>query len=204
VTAGWNHGAETGVSPVQPGRGAQLSTSKLFLCWCLVLWNGRWCGRCRCRWLRLCLGLLYTRKHGGGSGSPSRKDRKRDRRDHKNDRGPGRRPGKNRCRAPRPKCSLATLTAESRGQVPTLPALQQHDSNQKKANDNVNYYNQNGHCKKTPSGPRPDLDSDLPSAISVSNAHESVRWCGRGDLNPHAFRRHPLKMVCLPVPPLPL
>ena len=31
-----------------------------------------------------------------------------------------------------------------------------------------------------------------------------MRWCGRGDLNPHAFRRHPLKMVCLPVPPLPL
>src|SRR3979490_247018 len=29
-------------------------------------------------------------------------------------------------------------------------------------------------------------------------------WCGRGDLNPHAFRRHPLKMVCLPIPPLPL
>src|SRR5262249_11521349 len=28
-------------------------------------------------------------------------------------------------------------------------------------------------------------------------------WSGRGDLNPHAFRRHPLKMVCLPVPPLP-
>jgi hypothetical protein len=23
-------------------------------------------------------------------------------------------------------------------------------------------------------------------------------------LNPHAFRRHPLKMVCLPIPPLPL
>src|SRR5437660_7119170 len=29
------------------------------------------------------------------------------------------------------------------------------------------------------------------------------KWCGRRDLNPHAFRRHPLKMVCLPVPPLP-
>src|SRR5439155_739099 len=28
-------------------------------------------------------------------------------------------------------------------------------------------------------------------------------WCGRRDLNPHAFRRHPLKMVCLPIPPLP-
>jgi len=25
----------------------------------------------------------------------------------------------------------------------------------------------------------------------------------KGGLNPHAFRRHPLKMVCLPVPPLP-
>ena len=32
---------------------------------------------------------------------------------------------------------------------------------------------------------------------------KSESWCGRGDLNPHAFRRHPLKMVCLPVPPLP-
>src|SRR5882757_4200653 len=32
----------------------------------------------------------------------------------------------------------------------------------------------------------------------------SNNWCGRGDLNPHALRRHPLKMVCLPIPPLPL
>jgi hypothetical protein len=40
--------------------------------------------------------------------------------------------------------------------------LQQHDCNQKKANDNVNYYNQNSHCKKTPSGPRPVSNSDLP------------------------------------------
>ena len=30
-----------------------------------------------------------------------------------------------------------------------------------------------------------------------------VFWCGRGDSNPHALRRHPLKMVRLPVPPLP-
>src|SRR5216684_3331063 len=28
-------------------------------------------------------------------------------------------------------------------------------------------------------------------------------WCGRRDSNPHALRRHPLKMVRLPVPPLP-
>ncbi len=30
-----------------------------------------------------------------------------------------------------------------------------------------------------------------------------IEWCGRGDSNPQALRRHPLKMVCLPVPPLP-
>lgn len=29
------------------------------------------------------------------------------------------------------------------------------------------------------------------------------RLCGRRDLNPHALRRHPLKMVRLPVSPLP-
>ena len=27
--------------------------------------------------------------------------------------------------------------------------------------------------------------------------------CGRGDSNPHALEHHPLKMACLPVPPLP-
>ena len=33
--------------------------------------------------------------------------------------------------------------------------------------------------------------------------YKKIIWCGRGDLNPHALRRHPLKMVCLPIPPLP-
>ena len=28
------------------------------------------------------------------------------------------------------------------------------------------------------------------------------RWCRRRDLNPHGFPHHPLKMACLPVPPL--
>ena len=32
---------------------------------------------------------------------------------------------------------------------------------------------------------------------------KTIFWCGRGDSNPHALRRHPLKMVRLPVPPLP-
>ncbi len=34
-------------------------------------------------------------------------------------------------------------------------------------------------------------------------SYQRLVWCGRGDLNPHAFRRHPLKMVCLPISPLP-
>gem|GEM_PF-6343724 len=28
------------------------------------------------------------------------------------------------------------------------------------------------------------------------------RWCRRRDSNPHGSPRHPLKMVCLPIPPL--
>ena len=30
----------------------------------------------------------------------------------------------------------------------------------------------------------------------------SFCWCRRGDSNPHGFPHHPLKMACLPVPPL--
>ena len=28
-------------------------------------------------------------------------------------------------------------------------------------------------------------------------------WCGRGDLNPHGLLHYPLKIACLPIPPLP-
>jgi hypothetical protein len=38
--------------------------------------------------------------------------------------------------------------------------------------------------------------------VRVLELEDSV-WCGRGDLNPYASRRHPLKMVCLPISPLP-
>ena len=129
-----------------PGRGAQLSTSKLFLCRRLVLRNAWRCGR-RC-WLRFRLRRLHSRKHGCGPGSARRKNRKRDRRDHEYDRRPGRRPGKNRSRAPWAKRRLAALTAESCGQVAALSALQQHHRNQKQANDNVNHCDQNGHFEK--------------------------------------------------------
>src|SRR4029077_2792071 len=68
-----------------------------------------------------------------------------------------------------------------------LAALQQHDDDQKKTNNHMNGRNQNKHA----------------APVSVESAQSEKTWCGRGDLNPHAFRRHPLKMVCLPVPPLP-
>jgi len=122
--------------------GARLSTSKLFLCRRRVLRSG-WC-----RGLRLSLRRFHSREHGRRPRSARRKNRKRDRREHENDCGPGRRPGKNRSRAPRAKRCLAALTAESRSQVAAFPALQQHDRNQKQANDNVNHYNQNGHLTK--------------------------------------------------------
>jgi hypothetical protein len=44
-------------------------------------------------------------------------------------------------------------------------------------------------------GPERNYGSDLKMPLDF--------WCGRRDLNPHAVRRHPLKMVCLPISPLP-
>ena len=129
---------------------------------------------------------------------------------------------------------MAALSSESRGQVAALTALQQYHRNQEKADNYVHYRDQNGHDNKTPIGPEPASKShfirsgesydaaecgtsfDLlvwhPIAAKVKRLHGpsipdssgTQNWCGRGDLNPHAFRRHPLKMVCLPVPPLPL
>ena len=181
-----------------PGGDARLSASNLFLCRRRILRSGRWRGRRgRYRRLRLRLRRFHSRKYGRGPGSPRRKNRKRDRRDHENDRGPSRRPGKNRSRAPRTKRRLAALAAESCSQVAALSALQQNDRDQKEADDNVNGCDQI--CD-----PHEQNSNGAEAQIStIFSVPESIRWCGRGDLNPHAFRRHPLKMVCLPVPPLP-
>src|SRR5262249_34510883 len=84
--------------------------------------------------------------------------------------------GQNGSCATRTKSCLAALTAKSSSNVAALSALQQDHSNQEETNNNVNNRDENNHV---------------------------VLWCGRGDLNPHALRRHPLKMVCLPIPPLP-
>src|SRR6266704_4328360 len=39
-------------------------------------------------------------------------------------------------------------------------------------------------------------------AASNSSYFKYLQLCRRRDSNPHASRRHPLEMVCLPIPPL--
>ena len=95
---------------------------------------------------------------------------------HENDGRPSRRLGQHGGRTARSESRLAALTAEGGSDVAALAALQQYDANQKETNNDVN-------------------NSIRIIMLSL--------WCGRGDLNPHALRRHPLKMVCLPIPPLP-
>ena len=54
---------------------------------------------------------------------------------------------------------------------------------------------------------RLDLDSDLlASRGEVYNFcfHFSIRWCERGDSNPHTFRYQILSLARLPIPPLSL
>jgi hypothetical protein len=70
------------------------------------------------------------------------------------------------------------LAAEGAGEVGALTLLEKNNANQHNANNNVNRTHKPDHGNLN-------------------------RWCGRGDLNPHASRRHPLKMVCLPISPLP-
>jgi len=120
---------------------------------------------------------LLARQHRlGVATTPCGKDRERNRSDNEDNRRPGSGLGQNSSRAARAESCLAALTAKGGSDVATLAALQQDDANQEEANNYVNNRDENNH-------------------VSL--------WCGRGDLNPHALRRHPLKMVCLPIPPLP-
>ena len=57
------------------------------------------------------------------------------------------------------------------------------------------------HCVRSTAS---ELRRSLGSLHSLGTRFPNRKaWCGRGDSNPHALRRHPLKMVRLPVPPLP-
>ena len=61
--------------------------------------------------------------------------------------------------------------------------------------------------------PEEKRPKSAPNAISVEKRQKKgtrkkpdslseSSWCRRRDLNPHGFPHHPLKMACLPVPPL--
>ena len=103
---------------------------------------------------------------------------------HKDDGAPGGQAGKYGSCTAWTKGSLASHTPKGGSDIGALAVLQQHDHNQNRTNNHMNNGYQNT------------------EHLFIKSPFKT--WCGRGDLNPHAFRRHPLKMVCLPVPPLPL
>ena len=130
---------------------------------------------------RLCWSAMRSLdpgQHRPGPGASLDQNRKSNRRKHKEDGGPGGHFGQQVGCATRPERRLRALATEGAGEVCALTLLEKYNANQDEANNNVNRTH------------KPD--------------HENLnRWCGRGDLNPHASRRHPLKMVCLPISPLP-
>lgn len=77
---------------------------------------------------------------------PGSQQRERNGGDHKDDRAPGGNPGKKRSSASRTKCSLASHTAESGGNISTLPVLQEYNDNQNHAYQNVNRSEENNHA----------------------------------------------------------
>ncbi len=159
-------------------------------------------GRSRRRHRTLLLlraGRLHALQYGSASRVPRGVNRERDGGDHKDHRRPCGRLLQQAGRTPRAERRLAAHAAESRGDVSRLAALQQHDDDDKETNNYVkNCDDANNHCRFRSGAPAPSL-----SQSAAGNFRAAGSWCGRGDLNPHAFRRHPLKMVCLPVPPLP-
>ena len=98
----------------------------------------------RSRRLRRVLGPLDSRQNGirSWATSPYGEDRERNRCHHKEHCRPGGRLGERRSRAPGPECRLATHAAKSGRDIATLPTLQQHDNDQKKAHNDVYGVNQ--------------------------------------------------------------
>jgi hypothetical protein len=121
---------------------------------------------------------LDAGQYGSGPNASLDQNRQSNRRKHKEDSSPGGHFSEQVGCSTRTERRLGPLTAESTREICALTLLEKNNPNQDKADNNVNRTH------------KPD--------------HENLnRWCGRGDLNPHASRRHPLKMVCLPISPLP-
>jgi len=147
-------------------------------------WWLRWRRLTRVGGGRFALRSFRILQHGVRTRVSRSGDRESYGRQYEYDCGPCSRPRQSGGCATRSEGGLAAHAAECSGYVPALATLQQHNYDQKKRNNNMDNRDKYNHSLKV-------------------SFQKSFSWCGRGDLNPHAFRRHPLKMVCLPVPPLP-
>jgi hypothetical protein len=110
-------------------------------------------------------------------------DGKAYRSDHEDYSAPGCSAGEQVGRGAGSKGGLRALAAEGSGEIGALALLEKNDGDHEETNDYV------------------DNDKQINHAVAfLSGILDKLRdiWCGRGDLNPHASRRHPLKMVCLP------
>src|SRR5271170_6245952 len=103
----------------------------------LFLLSGRCCRRLRRRGLRLDGLRLELIEYGTRAPTPCGVHRQRNGGDHEGDRRPRGRPRKSAGRAARTERRLAALPAESRGNVPALAALQQHDDDNEETDQNV-------------------------------------------------------------------
>jgi len=168
----------------------------------LTLGRGRRGSRCLLCWS----GLHVAQHRSAAVRAASSQDRERNRRQHEGDGRVSGRAAKHRTGGTSAKCSLAAGASKSGRDVGALTVLEQHDDDQESANQNVNDGDQNNKhgCLNSLRTPAQNQWGPLSkSRALVTLPGRGERWCGRGDLNPHAFRRHPLKMVCLPISPLP-
>jgi hypothetical protein len=133
-------------------------------------------------------------EHRTGAARTLNENREPDRCQHEDHRGPSRHLRQQVGGAARSEGCLRALSAKGAGKIRALALLQKNDGDEEDAVKNV-------YGAKEPHHKIPDLSRGRASQ-GISVTVESI-WCGRGDLNPHASRRHPLKMVCLPISPLP-
>ena len=135
----------------------------------------------------LCRSGLNPLQHGVSGALPRNQNRQRNGRNGEDDGTPGCHLGEDIDGSARSKGGLRALSAKRASQICTFPRLQQDNPDQNKTNDDVKNGKEINHWVTF------KLKTECATATEKPGS-----WCGRGDLNPHAFRRHPLKMVCLP------
>src|ERR1039458_6019242 len=176
----------------------------------LLLLRG-WCHRLLRRGgLRFDRLRLDVSQNGGRSAAPGCVHRQRDGSDHERHSRPGGSFGKRAGRAARSERRLAALTAESRGNVAALAALQQNHNDDEEADQDVDRRDEVDHRF----GCCPNAQVMLwfqPQSGGVVVHADKKPWCGRGDLNysitlitRNLLILHPAKRPKCPTIPLPL